>query len=231
MAFRTVIARSPNCDSRNGAAVDMLVLHYTGMPTAEDALARLCDPAAEVSAHYAIDRTGCVFALVPEEMRAWHAGVSWWAGAKNVNARSIGIEMVNPGHEFGYVPFTDDQIESLIELASAIVARHAIAARNVVGHSDVAPARKTDPGELFDWARLADAGIGLWPRASGPTSAPKPAAVSDLRAYGYGLPPAVDVAEDVVVAGFQRHFRPAKIDGIWDDECARILGALLAETA
>ena len=138
----------------------MLVLHYTGMKTAEEALARLCDPAAKVSAHYTIDREGTVYAHVPEERRAWHAGVSFWAGEKNVNARSIGIELVNPGHEFGYVPFTDYQIASLIDLAERHSGAPSDSAAPRARPSDVAPARKTDPGELFPWKGLAEFGIG-----------------------------------------------------------------------
>jgi len=152
-----------------------------------------------VSAHYVIDRKGCVYALVPEEKRAWHAGVSYWAGQAGVNARSIGIELTNPGHEFGYVPFTDDQIEAAIELCRAILSRHAIAPCHVVGHSDVAPARKCDPGELFPWRRLAEHGIGLWPNVSSPVSGGGDAAApegtsargaaSALARFGYGVPP------------------------------------------
>ena len=149
---------SPNWDSRGGMPVDMLVLHYTGMPSGEAALARMCDPAAKVSAHYMIDENGTVHALVPEEMRAWHAGVSYWAGARDINARSIGIELVNPGHEFGYRAFPEGQIAALIELASGILTRHPIAAWRVLGHSDVAPMRKDDPGELFPWPELARQG-------------------------------------------------------------------------
>ena len=119
---------SPNWDSRGGTPIDMLVLHYTGMKSGEAALSRLCDPAAKVSAHYMIDEDGTVYALVPEEMRAWHAGVSYWAGARDINARSIGIELVNPGHEFGYRAFPDAQIAALTELASGILARHPIPA-------------------------------------------------------------------------------------------------------
>ncbi len=234
MAFRTVIAPSPNFDARPaGTAVDMLVLHYTGMRTAEAAIGRLCDPAAKVSAHYCIDRHGCVYAHVAEEKRAWHAGVSFWAGMRAVNNRSIGIELVNPGHEFGYEPFPDDQIDTLIELAQAILARHSIPARNVVGHSDVAPARKTDPGEMFPWKRLSENGIGLFPGL--PPSAERPAAglpPDDLAArlcrYGYGLPPAANVPLEAVIAAFQRHFRPEKIDGLWDAECDRLLDGLIA---
>jgi len=169
MALRIVECRSPNHDARpeskdGGAAIDMLVLHYTGMKTAEEALARLCDPDAKVSAHYTIDRDGRVYHHVAEERRAWHAGVSYWAGERNVNARSIGIELVNPGHEFGYVPFAPEQIEALIDLSSGILARHPIAPARVVAHSDVAPARKMDPGELFPWKQLSDFGIGVWPQ-------------------------------------------------------------------
>lgn len=220
------MSRSPNCDDRPaGTVIDTLVLHYTGMPTADEAIARLCDPAAEVSAHYVIDRKGCVYALVPEEKRAWHAGVSYWAGKSGVNARSIGIELVNPGHEFGYVPYTEDQLESLIELGGDILRRHPIGPRGVVGHSDVAPARKNDPGELFPWARLAAAGIGLWP-ADGEGLPPLP--VEGLARYGYGLPPDCDVPRETVIRAFQRRFRPSRIDGWWDVECGRLLATLLA---
>jgi len=234
--MRRIERPSPNHDARpDGAPVDMLVLHYTGMPTAEEALARLCDPQAKVSAHYAIDRDGTVYAHVPEERRAWHAGASHWAGRDRVNDVSIGIELVNPGHEFGYVPFTDEQIGALVDLARQILARHPIPAGRVLAHSDVAPARKTDPGELFPWQRLAEAGIGLWPTLSsrvpgggGSCSEPEGAAVAHLLSkFGYGVPPHVDVPLEAVIAAFQRHFRPSKIDGTWDRECEVLLCALL----
>ena len=140
----------------------MLVLHYTGMPSAAAALARLCDPGAKVSAHYLVDEDGTVQALVAEQNRAWHAGVSFWRGATGLNDRSIGIEIVNPGHEFGYRPFPPAQMQAVRELCRGILARWPIPARNVVAHSDIAPNRKQDPGELFDWRGLAAAGIGLW---------------------------------------------------------------------
>jgi N-acetylmuramoyl-L-alanine amidase len=223
--MRIVECRSPNCDARpQGAAIDMLVLHYTGMQTAEEALARLCDPAAKVSAHYTIDRDGRVYRHVPEELRAWHAGISYWAGETNVNGRSIGIELVNPGHEFGYVPFADAQIAALIDLSDGIFGRHAIAPARVLGHSDVAPARKEDPGELFPWAALAEFGIGLWPKA-GVLDEPFDAALSR---FGYGLPPQTDVPRDAVIRAFQRHFRPSCIDGVADAECERLAAGLLA---
>jgi len=224
LPLRIVDRPSPNHDSRNGAPVDILVLHYTGMQTAEEALARLCDPAAKVSAHYTIDRDGTIYAHVSEAERAWHAGVSYWAGERNVNARSIGIEIVNPGHEFGYIPFADAQIDALIELAHGILKRHLITPRRVIGHSDVAPARKTDPGALFPWQRLASEDVCAWPK-------PAKAAgdfVTGLSRFGYGLPPDAKVTESEVVTAFQRHFRPAKIDGIADDECAQLLSGLLA---
>lgn len=209
---------SPNQDNRGGAAIDMLLLHYTGMQTAEAALSRLTDPAAKVSAHYTVDEDGTVYAHVPEERRAWHAGVSFWAGVANVNACSIGIELVNPGHEYGYRAFPEAQVAALIPLCQAIVARHAIAPSRVLGHSDVAPARKDDPGELFPWARLAHAGIGLWPQAR--SSA---AGAEALMRFGYD--PAAPLEK--VVAAFQRHFRPAHVTGLWDGECAGLLAELL----
>lgn len=152
---------SPNFDARR-APPDMVVLHYTGMQTGEAALARLCDPAAKVSAHYMIEEDGRIFRLVPEERRAWHAGVSFWKGERDINAVSIGIEIVNPGHEFGYHAFPDPQIEALIALLDQVRGRWQIPDARILGHSDVAPERKQDPGELFPWKRLAEAGHGLW---------------------------------------------------------------------
>jgi N-acetylmuramoyl-L-alanine amidase len=228
MALRIVECRSPNHDARpEGAAIDMLILHYTGMRTADEALARLCDPVAKVSAHYTIARDGRVYRHVPEELRAWHAGVSYWAGERNVNGRSIGIELVNPGHEFGYEPFAKPQIAALIDLSAEIFARHAIPPHRVLGHSDVAPARKADPGELFPWAQLAEFGIGLWPDFSGaPRVNGAPGAA--LARFGYGLAPEADVPLADVVTAFQRHWRPAKVDGVMDDESAYRLGALVS---
>jgi N-acetylmuramoyl-L-alanine amidase len=216
--------RSPNFQPRPaGSPVDMLVLHYTGMQSAEAALARLCDRAAEVSAHYLIDEAGGVAQLVAEENRAWHAGKSSWRGNADVNSRSIGIELVNPGHEFGYRPFPDRQIAALITLAKAILLRWPIPARNVVGHSDVAPARKQDPGELFPWQDLAKQGIGLWPGAAeaGGDIAPL------LRQYGYGWQE--DAELPLVVQAFQRHFRPGLCDGRIDSETSALLNGLIRQ--
>jgi len=202
--------------------VDILVLHYTGMRNCAAALDRLCDAAAKVSAHYLIDEDGTVHALVPEDRRAWHAGVSFWRGETNVNGRSIGIELVNPGHEFGYAPFAEEQMRALIELCAGILSRHPIPARNVVGHSDVAPARKQDPGEKFDWPRLAARGVGLWPERVVPAAVSEAETLDLLAAYGY------DVADGpAAITAFQRHFRPSRIDGIADaDTAGRISGLL-----
>lgn len=214
---------SPNWGPRPaGVPVDMLVIHYTGMTDAAAALARLRDPRAEVSAHYLIDEDGTVHALVAEAHRAWHAGVSSWRGQSDINSRSIGIELVNPGHEFGYRDFPPAQMVALAGLATDILTRHAIPARNVVGHSDIAPARKLDPGERFDWGWLAAHGVGRWPEGPGP------ARVDDvpelLVRWGYDA----EIAPDVALSAFQRHFRPRRIDGIADLECAGLLAALLA---
>jgi N-acetylmuramoyl-L-alanine amidase len=226
---------SPNHDARaDGTPVDMLVLHYTGMRTGEAALARMCDPAAKVSAHYMIEEDGRIFRLVPEERRAWHAGVAAWRGHCDINARSIGIELVNPGHEFGYRGFPPAQMDALVGLARAILARHPIAPRNVVGHSDVAPARKTDPGELFAWQDLARAGIGVWPSAA--RHAPPGHGHDIMRAqrqlglYGYAIAPTghADQATTQALAAFQRHFRPAGVDGLLDSETAALIAAVAA---
>ena len=213
---------SPNQDDRGGTPVDMLVLHYTGMTSGEAAMARLCDPAAKVSAHYTIGEDGTVYAMVPESRRAWHAGLSCWAGARDINSRSIGIELVNPGHEFGYRPFPAAQIDALIALGDAILARHPIAPWRVLGHSDVAPARKDDPGELFPWVSLAEAGIGFW---ASPGDDPGDEAVAPLLTR-YGYDPEAPLQK--VVAAFQRHFRPARVDGTADRQTRTMLYGLVA---
>lgn len=223
------IARpSPNHDARRGQPVRILVLHYTGMSTAAEALDRLTDPAAKVSAHYTIDEDGTIYAHVPEDRRAWHAGVATWRGITDVNAASIGIELVNPGHAFGYRAFPAAQMAALTGLSRGILARHAIAARDVVGHSDVAPARKSDPGELFDWRALAAAGVGLWPKPGAPF-ADEAAYAAALAAYGYGLD--ADGGHRLATAAFQRHFRPGRIDGVADAETQALLAGLLDASA
>ena len=225
---------SPNHDARpEGGRVDMLVLHYTGMKTAAEAIDRLCDPAARVSAHYVIDEDGTVWRLVEESRRAWHAGVSFWQGTENLNAASIGIELVNPGHEWGYRAFPQAQMVSLETLCRGLLRRHPIPADRVVGHSDVAPLRKQDPGELFDWERLARAGTGLWPSAG----AAAPAGIAEeqamLATIGYSVPNSGSLDDETrqVLVAFQRHFRPRALDGRLDDEAGARLAAVARAVA
>lgn len=224
---------SPNHGPRRpDAVVDILLLHYTGMTDCASALDRLCDPAAKVGAHYLIDDDGTTYRLVPEGRRAWHAGAARWAGEPDVNGRSIGVELANPGHELGYRRFPEAQIAALIALARELVGRHPIPPGRVLGHSDVAPGRKVDPGELFPWAALARAGIGLWPEPD-PGARPEldPASVQRrLARFGYapgesGVP---DRATVEVIEAFQRHFRPRRIDGAIDRDTVARLDALMA---
>jgi N-acetylmuramoyl-L-alanine amidase len=212
---------SPNHGARaDDSPIDMLVLHYTGMRDGEAALRRLRDPESQVSAHYLIDERGGVAQLVSEDRRAWHAGRSCWRGQSDVNSRSIGIELVNPGHEFGYRPFPEAQMWTLAELAGTLLMRWPIPPRNVVGHSDVAPLRKKDPGELFDWRWLAGQGIGVWPEPAEPDGD----AAALLRIYGYDWSDPADLP--AVVAAFQRHFRPSICDGLVDGETLALLNGL-----
>jgi N-acetylmuramoyl-L-alanine amidase len=212
----------------------MLVLHYTGMATAAEALDRLCDPAAQVSAHYLVDENGIIWRLVPETRRAFHAGRSCWENESDLNAVSLGIEIVNPGHEWGYRPFPAEQMSALEALCRDILGRNLIPPHRIVGHSDIAPDRKSDPGELFDWPRLARAGIGIWPqpapglargRGRGVGVVEHAAALADLAAIGYCVGPAT---EAVAIAAFQRRFRPVRWDGRLDAETAQRLGEVRA---
>lgn len=216
---------SPNWNERR-LPVSMVVLHYTGMPTADEALQRLTDPASEVSAHYLIDEDGTVTRLVPEDKRAWHAGQAYWRGITDVNSASVGIELVNPGHEWGYRPFSLAQMEALIPLLADIVKRHKVPYANVVGHSDVAPARKEDPGELFDWPLLARYKLAL--------AIPKPrmrlvydndsALFLALERFGY------DITDGhAALRAFQRRWRRRRIDGEIDGEIGALLFELLLE--
>ena len=217
---------SPNWDERPaGATIDMLVLHYTGMPTAAAALDRLCDPVAKVSAHYLIDEDGTVVALVPDAARAWHAGVSWWQGRGRLNDVSLGIELVNPGHEWGYRPFPEPQMAALVELGQALVDRWRIPAGRVVAHSDIAPDRKEDPGELFDWPRLARAGIGQWPGATLLRPPNEPEATTALSRIGYPGS-AQGVSLEIALRAFQRHYRPSRRDGSLDAETMGLVVAV-----
>ena len=214
---------SPNFNERQ-LPVTMVVLHYTGMESAEAAIARLTDPKAEVSAHYLIDEDGTIHRLVPEDKRAWHAGEAHWRGITDVNSASIGIELVNPGHEFGYREFTPAQIEALIPLLHEIKDRHDITRGNIVGHSDVAPTRKQDPGELFPWGHLARLRLAL-PRPTKNLMDPEWSDAGFLLAlerFGY------EVTDQLAATvAFQRRFRPELIDGEIDGECRCLLLALL----
>jgi N-acetylmuramoyl-L-alanine amidase len=230
-------APSPNFDARR-APPDMLVLHYTGMRSGEAALARLRDPTAKVSAHYMVGEDGRVFSLAPEARRAWHAGASSWQGVSDINGRSIGVEIVNPGHEFGYRPFPDDQIAAVVALITGIRGRWTIDDTLILGHSDVAPRRKQDPGEKFPWKALAEAGHGLWAEP-----APAPGATLEVGAAGLGVLAlrgalarlGYDVAtvgsydDDLatVVTAFQRHWVQTRCDGAADGETRARLMALL----
>jgi len=216
-------APSPNFDERT-QPVSMLVLHYTGMPDAESAIRWLANPESKVSAHYVVTEDGQIVRMVDEAKRAWHAGRAWWRGISDVNSASIGVEIVNPGHEWGYRNFPEAQVEALIPLIHDIMTRHGITRGNVVGHSDIAPARKLDPGELFPWGRLARLRLAL-PRPTRNLMDPHwsdGAFMLALERFGY------DIAEpQAAVIAFQRRFRPELIDGIIDGECRAILLALL----
>jgi N-acetylmuramoyl-L-alanine amidase len=235
------VVPSPNHKQRVGhGRPDMIVLHYTGMATAADALERLCSlDAPQVSSHYLVYEDGRILQLVPEARRAQHAGVSSWEGETDINSRSVGIEIVNPGHDLGYPDFPDVQIEAVIALCRDILRRRPVRVDRVVAHSDVAPSRKQDPGEKFPWARLHAAGVGHWvapaPLGNGGRLAlgDSGAAVAELQAllaqYGYGIPAIGQFDQpmhDVVVA-FQRHFRPARVDGIADASTVETLRRLL----
>ncbi len=203
---------SPNFGDRRGRRVELVVLHYTAMPGCAEALARLCDPAAEVSAHYLIDADGTVLSMVDEGARAWHAGAGEWRGEGDVNSRSIGVELANPGDR----PFAEPQMRALERVLSGILDRHGLAPRAVIGHSDMAPGRKGDPGRRFDWRRLAEEGLSVWPtpvaappphpsptRGEGGASPDMAGFLDDLRAFGYP-----EAAPATLLAAFRLRFRP-----------------------
>jgi N-acetylmuramoyl-L-alanine amidase len=214
---------SPNFDERE-LPITMLVLHYTGMEDAAAAIAWLKNPASKVSCHYLVSEDGQILRMVPEEKRAWHAGRSWWRGVQDVNSASIGIEIVNPGHQWGYRPYPDEQIDALVPLVAGILERHKITRGNVVGHSDIAPARKQDPGELFPWNRLARLRLAL-PRPTKNLMDPlwtDAGFLLALERFGYGV-----ADPTAAVVAFQRRFRPELVDGVIDGECRALLLALL----
>jgi len=236
---------SPHHGERvDGAKPEIVLLHYTGMRTGAAALARLCgldDPdAPKVSTHYLVFEDGGIVQCVSESRRAQHAGISHWAGQSDVNSRSIGIEIVNAGHDGGCPDFSDLQISAVIDLCADIIGRHTVKADCILGHSDVAPDRKRDPGERFPWCRLAASGIGLWiepvPLSDGPTLGPadEGAPITKLQAalasYGYGIAESGRYDEKTleVVAAFQRHFRPARVDGLADPSTIATLSRLIA---
>ena len=227
---------SPNHDERK-LPVSLLLLHYTGMKTGAEALERLTVVESKVSAHYLVEEEGRVFQMVDESRRAWHGGVGYWRGITDINSASIGIEVVNPGHEWGYRAFPKAQMEAVTQLCQRILSRHQILPRDVIGHSDIAPIRKEDPGELFDWRGLAAQGVGLYPSLRGvegdaaiqnvasTTGLPRYArndVMGQLQEYGYSI----ENLEKTITA-FQRHFRPALLSGEWDEQCAEILASLL----
>jgi len=236
-----IAAPSPNFDARVSPP-DMIVLHYTGMTTGDAALARLTDPASKVSAHYLIEEDGRLFALVPEARRAWHAGISSWQGARDINGLSVGVELVNPGHEFGYRPFGQRQIAALAELLGEIRSRWTVPDARILGHADVAPARKLDPGELFPWRVLAEAGHGLWVEpgsghgpdlAEGDHGLGVAALQAGLVRLGFDCPASgsFDAETATVVRAFQRHWVQSRFDGIADGETRARLMALLRMAA
>ncbi|MEM9738625.1 MAG: N-acetylmuramoyl-L-alanine amidase [Pseudomonadota bacterium] len=245
--MRVIHTPSPNFNDRKHP-LDMLVLHYTGMETGEAAMARLCDPAAEVSAHYVVREDGVVVAMVAEAKRAWHAGVSAWQGEADLNSRSIGIEIVNGGHDFPTThgtlpPFPEVQIAAVISLCQAILARHDIPQTRIVGHSDIAPDRKADPGEHFPWQTLSDHGIGIWPLEvptmagrvargkgleRGEAGGPVERMQAMLLSIGYDLSVTgnYDAQTEAVVRAFQRRWRPRQVTGQADLACLAAIGTV-----
>lgn len=222
---------SPNFDDRKGAKPQFIILHYTGMETASAALERLTNPDSKVSAHYTVDEDGTVYSHVDEGMRSWHAGVSFWNGVTDLNTYSIGIEIVNPGHEWGYRPFTGHQMRVLTHLCQDIMARHRIEAQNVLPHSDIAPSRKQDPGEYFPWHEMAKHGVGIWPEVSDEDVVKAQSIGIERALHDFGYDPSV-ILNDSITA-FQRHFVPeAFVNGHVGEEDSLTrarLYALLAE--
>jgi N-acetylmuramoyl-L-alanine amidase len=234
------LAISPNVEPRkDGKTADILLIHYTGMATAAAACAWLCNPQSKVSCHYLVDEHGKIVQMVGEELRAWHAGASYWKGETDINSRSIGIEIHNRGHLLDYTEFPDAQMEAVIALSRDIVQRNGIRPERVLAHSDVAPARKTDPGEKFDWKRLSQSGIGLWVEPAplrdgealiaGNTGEVVASLQTELARYGYGINvnSVFDAETETVVRAFQRHFRQERVDGRVDRSTIETLRRLL----
>ncbi|MGP8121136.1 MAG: N-acetylmuramoyl-L-alanine amidase [Xanthobacteraceae bacterium] len=227
-------------DRRNNRVPDMIVLHYTGMADAEGALTRLCKAGTEVSAHYVVLEDGRIVQCVREAQRAWHAGTASWGGEADINSCSIGVEIVNGGHDWGYPDFPPRQIAAVIALCRGIMLRRAVARVRVLAHSDVAPQRKKDPGEKFPWRLLANSGVGHWVRPALITrgavltlgsGGPEVLALQEkLVFYGYGAPRngQYDAATMEIVTAFQRHFRPERVDGVADASTLETLDELIA---
>lgn len=210
---------SPHFNERT-LLLNSILIHYTDMPNAEETLAWLCHPQSQLSAHYLVDEEGKIFHLVPEEKRAWHAGESYWQGCTDLNSCSIGIELTNSGHSHGYQPFPETQIEALMRLCQDLRARWDIPSSRILGHSDVAPRRKQDPGHLFPWETLAREGLGLWPSANTPHK--KSNVREALENIGYET-----MSLSHTLLAFQRHFQPHKVDGVADEETHRLLMGLM----
>jgi N-acetylmuramoyl-L-alanine amidase len=234
------VVPSPNTDERQGGPPDMILLHYTGMNDGNAALERLTTRESKVSAHYVVFEDGRIVQCVPESLRAWHAGVSYWAGQTDINSRSIGIEIVNPGHDFDYPDFPLRQIAAVIALCKSIHTRHRIPTDRVLAHSDVAPTRKQDPGEKFPWELLSESHVGHWVRPAplnfegpglklGETSEGVRRLQRQLQAYGYAVDDTGSYGEQtrIVVAAFQRHFRQERVDGIADASTLLTMRALM----
>lgn len=211
---------SPHFNER-ASSVDSIIIHYTDMPSAADALAWLCNPASNVSAHYMIDEQGQLYHLVNEDKRAWHAGESYWQGCTDMNSCSVGIELANTGHSFGHTPFPEAQIEVLLRVCEKISKEWGIPASRVLGHSDIAPQRKQDPGHLFPWETLAREGLGLWPESVNHVLEPE-RTIESLGTIGFET-----LSPTHALLAFQRHFQPHKIDGQADNETFRLLQGLL----
>jgi N-acetylmuramoyl-L-alanine amidase len=232
---------SPNHNERRGfRRPEYVILHYTGMPSSDAAITLLRDPRAEVSSHYVIEETGRTLQLTPESRRAWHAGKSSWRGITDMNSASIGLEICNAGHDGGLPAFPNAQIQSVVALSRDIALRYGVLPERFLAHSDIAPARKRDPGEIFPWRELARAGVGRWEEADAPDAAldycvgqegPHVRALQTMLAlYGYDVQTSgvYDRNTEVVVAAFQRHFRPARVDGIADESTVSVLRKLLS---
>lgn len=234
------VRASPNFGPRrDGLRPAAIILHYTGMATGQGAEDWLCNPASEVSSHYLVHEDGRIVQMVREADRAWHAGKSSWHGVTDMNSHSVGIEIVNPGHQLGYRPFPPRQIKSVVDLCRGIIGRHAIQPEMVLGHSDVAPGRKVDPGEKFPWGRLARAGVGHFVAPArhrnggslrqGDQGETVAGLQAQLAAYGYGIEPngGYDAATTAVISAFQQHFRPKRVDGVADRATCETLTRLL----